>query len=280
MVGGKMIQLHTHYFQAQRIRIISETLARLATPRQRERYQKLAAQNLEKWQDAAPKLGSGLQVDVFPEDWGVVARRLTQKSGRCYAVLNMANAYVPGGGYLQGAAAQEENMFRRTDCYFSLNDRQVAPRSSYYLPAFSKILNAEEHEVFLDLEHPRVCFRGPENRDANDLGYALLPDEEIFPFYELRAAAQNCSRGRPFDPVEAERRIEVQLNTLIAHGVRHAVLSAFGCGAFHNPAPVIASIYKRAIQDRAASFSHIAFAIMHAGYGPNNYSPFADVFSA
>ncbi len=43
-----------------------------------------------------------------------VTRRFTKLYGMPFAVLNMANARRFGGGYVEGAGAQEENMFRRT----------------------------------------------------------------------------------------------------------------------------------------------------------------------
>ncbi|CAF4684025.1 unnamed protein product, partial [Didymodactylos carnosus] len=36
-------------------------------------------------------------------------------------LLNMANATIPGGGYRKGDGAQEENIFRRTNYYISLD---------------------------------------------------------------------------------------------------------------------------------------------------------------
>ena len=70
------------------------------------------------------------------------------------------------------------------------------------------------------------------------------------------------------------------MDTLIAAGVRHAVLSAFGCGAFLNPAPLVAAAYREALLARKAHFEVIAFGIFHAGYGPNNVVPFEEVFAS
>ena len=54
---------------------------------------------------------------------------------------------------------------------------------------------------------------------------------------------------------------------------------AFGCGAFCNPAEQVASAYKEALTARASQFDVIAFGIFHAGYGPDNYTPFAEAFA-
>ena len=54
---------------------------------------------------------------------------------------------------------------------------------------------------------------------------------------------------------------------------------AFGCGAFRNPAPRVAEAYKEALTARAHQFDVVAFAVFHAGYGPDNYTPFAQVFA-
>ena len=102
----------------------------------------------------------------------------------------------------------------------------------------------------------------------------------MFPFLELRAAAQDLRDGSPFDAVEARKRIVAQLDTLSSHGVRHAVLGAFGCGAFRNPTEQVARIYREEVESRHAHFSVIAFAIHHAGYGRDNLTPFVEVFGA
>ena len=70
-------------------------------------------------------------------------------------------------------------------------------------------------------------------------------------------------------------RYEEQLDTLRHHSIRHVVLGAFGCGAFRNPAHLVAHIYWEEVMARRLDFSVIAFAVFQAGYGPDNYSPFA-----
>jgi hypothetical protein len=85
-------------------------------------YHRLAKQNLERWRSESRGSASSLRVEVLPKDWGEVALSLTRTHGTSFAVLNMANAYVPGGAYVEGAVAQEENMFRRTDCHFRIGD--------------------------------------------------------------------------------------------------------------------------------------------------------------
>ena len=64
----------------------------------------------------------------------------------------------------------------------------------------------------------------------------------------------------------------------LEQGVRHVVLSAFGCGAFLNPADCVAAAYREALLPRAKDFDVVAFGIFHAGYGPDNFRPFEDAF--
>jgi hypothetical protein len=264
---------------ARRRAVLRETIEAFDRARPTDFYHRAAAENLERWRSGIPGRQSDLRVEVVPGDWGEVTRFLTRTNGACFAVLNMANAYVPGGAYLEGAIAQEENMFRRTDCHFRIDEREYDSTIDRYLPEMTNLLTTRRGAVYLDIEQPRVCIRGPEDRSSQDLGYAWLAHDDIFPFFELRAAAQDLRDGSEFDPVDARRRIGAQLDTLGRHGVRHAVLGAFGCGAFQNPADRVAQIYREELEARRASFSLVAFAIFAAGYGPDNYTPFAEVFA-
>ena len=264
--------------QIRRRAVLRETLSRLEGGG-RAHFAACAAANVSRWRGTAarPRPGERL-VQVYPGDWGDVTGRLTRAWGTVFAVLNMANAHVPGGGYVEGLVAQEENLFRRTDCHYAISEAHLAPGSGdRYSAAQTALLSGRDGRVYLDVSTPRVCIRGPEDRARPDLGYAWLPDEDVFPFLELRAAAVDLRDGAPFNRPEMAHRIAAQLDTLIAGGVRHAVLSAFGCGAFRNPAPEVARLYQRALAARAAHFDCVAFAIFHAGYGPDNYTPFKAV---
>jgi hypothetical protein len=261
----------------RRREVLRETIERLQAAEPADRHHRLAAANLERWRSGArpPKRP---RIEVIAGDWGEVCASLTRRWGRCFAVLNMANAHVPGGGYVEGSPAQEENMFRRSDCHLALHEHEFDAVSERYTPEMTALLDGVHGRVLLDVERPRVCVRGPEDRDAADLGYAWLADDELFPFYELRAAAMDLRDGRRFDPELARAKIDAQLDTLIDADVRHAVLSAFGCGAFANPADQVAQLYAAALAERAGAFDCIAFAIFNPGYGPDNFTPFARVF--
>lgn len=120
--------------------------------------------------------------------------------------------------------------------------------------------------------------RGAEDRSREDLGYPWLPDEQVFPFFEFRASAQDLRNGAAFDPRDTRRRIAAQLDTLRDCEIRHVVLGAFSCGAFWNPARDVAAIYREEIRERLAEFDVVAFAIRSTGYVPDNFTPFAEVF--
>lgn len=202
---------------------------------------------------------------------------MTRENGVRFAVLNMANAYVPGGAYVEGAVAQEENMFRRTDCHLCAAGAEYDEDIDRYVPAMTRLLSADQGAVYLDVDRPRVCIRGPEDRARSDLGYQWLRQDEIFSYFELRASAQDLRDGSAFDSLEAQRRIAAQLDTLRDAGIRSVVFGAFGCGAFQNPGDQVAEIYRREILARREDFSIIAFAVFDAGYGPSNYDLFRNV---
>jgi hypothetical protein len=226
------------------------------------RYHQLAFDNLSRWAAEAVPQSSIREcvVIVKPGDWGEVTHDMTKKYGVCFASLNMANAYGPGGGYTDGMVAQEENMFRRTDCHFAIirKNFMLLDGSEQYTSEQSDLINGVNGRVYLDTDHPRVCIRGPEKRDLRNLGYDWLSDDNIFPFYELRAAAVDLWYGEKYNHEETRKRVDAQFDTLIEAGVRHVVLSAFGCGAFMNPANYVASAYHEALKERQMHFDVVA----------------------
>jgi hypothetical protein len=250
--------------------VISETIQVLGDGHSLEMKKSNAKQNLKVW--SRGRRSGFKKVHIIHGDWGDVTLRFTREYGTTFAVLNMANGSRFGGGYVEGCAAQEENMFRRSDCHFA--DSGVNRSTQQYDHATSELINGQRGGVLLDM-NPRVCVRAGDTER-----YRWYSDDEVFPFFELRSAAVDLRGGRPFDRRECQRRIQAQINTLIRFGVRHVVLSAFGCGAFENPATEVAQVYREVLEPNLDSFDVVVFAIYRAGYGPDNFTPFNSVLSS
>lgn len=292
----------------RRIGVLLDTLNRFELSARTLNYHGLAIQNLEGWSRGKRQQRAsfrsaytdlqdfiGFKIHIVSGDWGEATLRLTKEYGQIFAVLNMANATNPGGGYQNGPAAQEENMFRRTDCHFYIDRSQQlllnAARDKFvYNQTFTDLINGQNDNVYLDTDYPRVCICGRElvSSEAGGqegMGYELLSDDDIFMFYEMRSAAadlrrRNLTQEQRITITRREniRKITAQIETLKRQNVRHVVLSAFGCGAFENDANTIAQMYVEVISQNIEHFDVIAFAIYHAGYGPRNYEPFLNVF--
>eukprot|EP01127_Copromyxa_protea_P019687 TRINITY_DN6444_c0_g2_i2.p1 TRINITY_DN6444_c0_g2~~TRINITY_DN6444_c0_g2_i2.p1 ORF type:complete len:2395 (-),score=354.39 TRINITY_DN6444_c0_g2_i2:44-6298(-) len=173
--------------------------------------------------------------------------------GKKVLALNMANEKTPGGGWLHGRMAQEEELFRRTDLSTSL------PSSLYPL--------AERTALFT----PSVCvFRG-----TADEGYPFL--ENPFCVDIISAAAFNNTPNSHFtceDPVTNKRvfrrsiisRTFYKIQNIIHFAAQKeydvVVLGAIGCGAFNNPREDIARIFHEVLSIYAGAIPEIKFAIM------------------
>lgn len=128
----------------------------------------------------------------------------------------MANATGFGGGYTHGRSAQEENIFRRTDCHFSMRREHL----SFERPGKYKYLFTYKDDGDLNMtqrinrgivfkDQPRVCIRRGESLVLGDnkspveilqlIHYKWLDYYDIFQFYEMRNAARDY-RDEDYNP--------------------------------------------------------------------------------
>jgi uncharacterized protein (TIGR02452 family) len=167
------------------------------------------------------------------------------------AVLNMANATTPGGGYVNGAGAQEESIFRRCSLRLHLDCKRSNSRRLYPIPEIGAVYS------------PAVAlFRAPESDD-----YSFLRQPR--PFACISAAAYNRPRllhkkgssraGSSSEAMLAPReeqdtllKIGAILRCALEKGHDCVVLGALGTGAFKNPAKHVAALFKRALETPVA----------------------------
>ncbi|CAF1541060.1 unnamed protein product [Rotaria sp. Silwood1] len=234
-------------------------------------------------------------VHVVNEDCLIVYEYLLSKGYRPL-LLNMANAHSPGGGYRRGDGAQEENIFRRSNYFRSLDmdldDR--TPTARFYCTS-----NCEEKPLTgRDRMYPMdefgaiytsglTVFRQPEN-----IGYALM-DKPMLNVCAIAIAAYRDPKldknNKNFLSSKYSIGMRKKIENIFAIGHHHnhdcLVLSAFGCGAFRNPPKHVAAIFKSVIEQYAGFFNRIYFAIIddhNAGqeFNPHgNFRPFQEIFN-
>ncbi|MCR4737306.1 MAG: TIGR02452 family protein [Bacteroidales bacterium] len=219
-------------------------------------------------------------VTVVQADTLFYAHKMQEELGEPVCVLNFASATHPGGGVQDGAAAQEEYLFRCSDYYRSLF-QFVDFGMLYEVPRSSESYPMDRH--FGGCYTPGATVF----RDTESQGYALL--DEPWKVNFIAVAAIN----RPtLHTVNGEERITDNLIPTVRDKMRtifriaidnrqhNLVLGAFGCGAFANPPKHIAELFRETLAEPEfkGCFQHIAFAIKGGPKG-GNYLPFKAVLA-
>lgn len=201
-------------------------------------------------------------VEVANETTLVAARRLHALAEPVLA-LNFANGVHPGGGFLDGALAQEEVLCRASALYATLaGDPMYAAHRQRPLP------DATDWAIL----SPAV----PVFRD--DAGVALAAP---WPLDILTCAAPYApALGQPQAGDLLAQRIERVLAIAEAFGYTHLVLGAWGCGAFGNDPERTAWDFHAALTRRAGAFAEVVFAI--ADWSPDRrfLGPFCAALAA
>ncbi|MFB8181196.1 TIGR02452 family protein [Streptomyces sp. NPDC055966] len=211
----------------------------------------------------------GTVFEVTGESSLEAARRL---SGAPVAVLNFASARNPGGGYLNGAQAQEEALCRASALHTCLltarrfYDHHRADRDPFYT---DRVIHSPAVPVFRD-----------------DRGRLLT---EPFRAGFLTAAAPNAGVVRRTAPQRADAlpgalaaRAERVLETAAAQGYGRLVLGAWGCGVFQNDPAQVAGAFRALLGPGgrfAGSFGHVVFGVLDRTPGAVVREAFARAFA-
>ncbi|MGQ4490201.1 TIGR02452 family protein [Streptomyces sp. SAS_281] len=194
-------------------------------------------------------------IEVTGESSLQAAARMTRERPGEVAVLNYASARNPGGGYLNGAQAQEEALCRGSALYATL----------LRVPGFYAHHRAERSAFYTDrvIHSPGVpVFRDDRGR--------LLDAPYAAGF--LTSPAPNAGVIRARTPQDAHRvpaalaaRAERVLEVAAVCGYRRLVLGAWGCGVFRNDPAEVAGAFRALLTGEgrfAGHFEQVVFGIL------------------
>jgi uncharacterized protein (TIGR02452 family) len=176
------------------------------------------------------------QIEVTTETTQVAANRLVRTEGCTDLVLlSFASARNPGGGFTNGAKAQEEDLARCSGIYPCLLTQ----------PTYYDVNRAGESLLYSDhiIYSPNVpCFR-VRNRELLD---------DVFLASVITAPAPNAGQALRRDPncgaaiaATLERRAGIVLAIARDRGHRSLLLGAWGCGVFCNDPKMVAEAFGR-----------------------------------
>lgn len=214
--------------------------------------------------------GATPRYEVTEETTQVAAQRLASDD---VVVLNYASAKKPGGGFLTGAMAQEEELARCSGLHPCL-----ASQAAFYdqnRRAGSSLYT--DHVIY----SPRVPWFRLFGRGE------LLSDP--FVASVITAPAPNAGDVLKKDPNAGQAIEEVLrdragmiLGVARDQGHRSLVLGAWGCGVFKNPPDLVADAFAEWLENDsfAGAFERVVFAVYDPSPDKKSYSAFRRRFSA
>lgn len=207
-------------------------------------------------------------VTVTDESTGDAARRIFGMHGAVCA-LNFASARNPGGGFINGAKAQEEDLARCSALYVT----QLLQPDFYNANRESEDLAYTDHIIF----SPSVPFFRDRRLNLIDEPYLVSV---------ITAPAPNAGEMLRRDPDEGpriestlDRRAQIVLAAAARNAERHLVLGAWGCGVFRNSPAQVARLFKKHLDAGwATAFDSVTFAILDRSKEQATMAAFRSVF--
>lgn len=192
-------------------------------------------------------------------------------------VLNFASAKKPGGGFLNGAQAQEESIARASTLYPTLMTTVAQqfyalhkhdPKGGYYTHA---MVYSPGVIVFRD--------------DQGGWLEPLVVDVLTSPAVNAGVVRQSLKGHVAGDAEEARiaRTMRERMGRLLflfeSQGVRHVVLGSFGTGVFRNSVTTVASIWADLLLKPESRFARSFDSVVFAVLGKQTFAEFEAVFA-
>ncbi|MBD8497555.1 TIGR02452 family protein [Paenibacillus arenosi] len=206
-----------------------------------------------------------------------VRREATVKTIRDFAgrgasgvgVLNFASAKNPGGGFLNGAMAQEESLAASSGLY-----RTQLRNEEYYLA--NRACNTMMYTDYAIYSPDVVFFR--------DERFELLKQPVTASVLTLPAVNYGQVLLKGEDSNEAKRvmkdRMRLALAIFADRGAKYLIFGAYGCGVFRNHPVEVAGWWEELLEDEGYSklFDEIVFAVLDNSKGGTCIRAFEDAF--
>lgn len=210
-------------------------------------------------------------INVTNETTQVAANRLVQDD-KCndLVLLNFASARNPGGGFINGAKAQEEDLARCSGLYLCL----LTQPKYYEKNRNQSSLLYTDHLIY----SPKVPWFRNRNRD-------LL--ESYYTASVITAPAPNAGQALRLDAnawpkIEASLRRRAGMVLAVAHKNAHRsiLLGAWGCGVFRNNPKMVADAFGVWLESPSfkCHFDRVVFAIYDTSMKKETLSAFQERF--
>ncbi|WGU93402.1 TIGR02452 family protein [Paenibacillus dendritiformis] len=177
------------------------------------------------------------------------ARAGTERVG----VLNFASAKNPGGGFLNGAMAQEESLAASSGLYAT----QLRHEGYYRANRACKSMMYTDHAIY----SPDVVF-------FRDKRFELLEQPVTASVLTLPAVNYGQVLLKGEDPEQAQRVMQDRMRLALAifadRGDRNLVLGAYGCGVFRNDPELVAGWWQELLlkEGYGRFFERIVYAVL------------------
>jgi len=213
-------------------------------------------------------------IEVINETTLHAAKRLKDSGFDKVLALNFASAKNPGGGFQNGAQAQEESLARASGLYPCLS----ANWEMYEINRGLESCLYTDHMIY----SPQV----PVFRDDND---ELLDEPYTVSF--ITAPAVNAGVVTQRNNTEDQAaiastmlaRTEKVLSLAMIHGYKALVLGAWGCGVFRNNPVDVAEYFRYHLLENPVFghvFEKVIFAVWDKSEHKSTIAPFRKAFSS